>query len=289
MTNVIARFFRWNNSRLITGGNVVLEKIHKIVLVFSLIAYRRAGSKASGQSTKVLIRNFDGDIAMRIDRSRAMGAALFWTGFHEFREFQFLHRYLKPDMVFVDIGANQGEYTLFAAKRLPSGTVLAFEPLPSMRATLEENVSMNGFRNIVIFPLGLSSKEETLTIHEIADAHEGLATLFPGDRSSTSATEVLLKRLDDVVDPDRVDFVKIDIEGGELRALEGCRRILRKHKPAFLVEINATTYRAAGYSPVDVFNFFDGEGYSSFEIGMRGVIIPNKVMPEFGNVVFLPR
>lgn len=291
MTGMLARFFRWNNSKLITTDNLIVEKILKIFLFLSLIVYRRATPSSAGRSCPVIIHNFDADLKLRVDRCRAMGSALFWTGFHEFREFQFLHRYLKRDMVFVDIGANLGEYSLFAAKRLTGGKVLAFEPLTSIRAVLEENIQLNGFDNIRVFPFGLSSREQMLTIHEFEDVHEGLATFFPGDRKSKSAKQVELKRMDDVLssyDPGRIDFVKIDIEGGELNALKGCQSMIEKYRPIFMVEINEETYRAAGYGVNDVLHFFAEVGYKPYEIRKRGAIARCEKLPKFDNIVFVP-
>lgn len=291
MTEMLARFFRWNNSMLITTDNVIVEKILKVFLFLSLIVYRRATPSSAGKSCPVIIHNFDLTLKLRVDRCRAMGAALFWTGFHEFREFQFLHRYLKPDMVFVDIGANLGEYSLFAAKRLAAGKVLAFEPLTSIRAVLEENIRINNFGNINVFPVGLASEEQVMTIHEFEDVHEGLATFFPGGRQSKSAREVELKRMDDLLtshDPGRIDFVKIDIEGGELSALKGCRNMIARYRPVFMVEVNEETYRTAGYEVKDILDFFADFNYKPYEIRRRGAIARCGTLPAFDNILFMP-
>ena len=292
MSEWLARFFRWNNAKLITTNNLVVEKLRKVLLVLSLVAYRTSTPASGGNSCPVVIRNFDGNLKLHIDRCRAMGSALFWTGFHEFREFQFLHRYLKPEMVFVDVGANLGEYTLFAAKRLAAGKVLAFEPLSSMRSVLEENIRLNDFKNIRVFPFGLSSEEETLTIHEFEDVHEGLATFFPGSRKSKSSVAVPLRRLDDILlneNPGRVDVVKIDIEGGELKALQGCRSTIEVYGPAFMVEINEVTYKTAGYTPKEILDFFLNVNYQAWEIERRGSIRKCHALPAFGNIIFMPQ
>ena len=206
-----------------------------------------------------MIHNFDSDLSLYIDRSRAMGAARYWTGFHEFREFLFLHRFLKPDMVFVDVGANLGEYSLFAAKRLTSGIILSFEPLPSIRSVLEKNIQINRFDNIRVFPFGLSDTNERMTIHEFEDVHEGLATLYPGDRPSKTTVDVQLKTLDDIItgsEIKKIDVIKMDIEGGELKALQGSRKLIELYHPVFMIEINEQTYKTAGYTIGNVLQFF---------------------------------
>jgi FkbM family methyltransferase len=221
-----------------------------------------------------------------------MGSALYWTGFHEFREFVFLHRFLKPDMVFVDVGANMGEYTLFAAKRLIKGKVLSFEPLPSIRDVFIENIKLNGFKNIEVYPFGLSAQEEILEIHEFEDVHEGLATLYPGNRRSKASVKVQLKKFDDIARQaglSRIDFIKVDIEGGELKAIRGCAGVVEQYRPVFMIEINAETYQTAGYAPADVMDVFSRWNYLPHQIKKRGLLERCTALPDFGNVLFIPQ
>lgn len=291
MAAVLPKFFRSVNSLLITTDNVVVEKILKVFLAVSVKFYHNARKKKR-ESSDVVIDNFDSNIKMKIDPSRSMGAAIYWTGFHEFREFLFLHRYLKNDMVFADVGANQGEYALFAAKRLMGGQVLAFEPLPSIRTVLMDNIQLNGFDNIKVFDCGLSSEEGTLQIHEIEDVHEGLATFYPGERKSRKSFSVPLKTLDDIFTTNnfsRLDFIKIDIEGGELKALQGSKAVIQKYRPVVMIEINEETYRAAGYSSQDVARFFAALGYQPFTIKKRGRLEKCSALPTFGNVIYQPQ
>jgi FkbM family methyltransferase len=220
-----------------------------------------------------------------------MGFAIYWSGFHEFREFLFLHRFLKKEMVFVDIGANLGEYSVFAAKRVRAGRVLAFEPLPGMVKRLKENIDLNGFSNVDILPIGLSDTEAILPIHEIDDSHEGLSTFYPGSMKSKYRVEVPLKILDSEVrnlGVNRVDFIKMDIEGGELGALKGARKTIEHYRPVLMVEINEATYRAAGYETADVGKFFNTLGYGAFTISKNLALVPCLQLPVLGNVIFKP-
>src|SRR5204862_7205437 len=125
---ISAQIFRSMISRLIIVDHIIFEKLLKGCFAISVFVYRKFGKTTGGEKAIVQINNFDSSIKMVVDRSRSMGAAIFWTGFHEFREFLFLHRFLKPEMIVVDVGANQGEYSLFSAKRVTKGKVIAFEP-----------------------------------------------------------------------------------------------------------------------------------------------------------------
>lgn len=127
---------------------------------------------------------------------------------------------LRPGDVFVDLGANSGIFTIFAAKRVgPEGRVLAVEPMPEMLENLRFNVCANAFTNVAIFPTAVG-------------AHAGTATLrvHPKNRGASSLTpyfdgtdiQVPISTLEGIIASagvDRIDFLKIDIEGFEDRAL----------------------------------------------------------------------
>jgi FkbM family methyltransferase len=286
--NFLSNLFRTLNGQLITTDNVIIEKILKLCFAVSVRVYRYDRNKPK-KKQELVIENFAGNIRMKVDRARSMGASLYWTGFHEFRELFFLHWFLKPEMTFVDVGANQGEYSLFAAKRLSKGTVMAFEPLASIREVFEENIRLNGFNNIQVFDCGLSDKNGSLDFHEIEGPDEGLGTLYLGDKKSKSVIRIPLRSLDEIVQElsiPKIDFIKLDIEGGELNALKGSVETIRKYKPVIMIEINDATYKAAGYSTADIENLFTTMKYEPYEIGKRGRLIKCSSLPTFGNLIY---
>ena len=106
----------------------------------------------------VWIDDFDGDLAFRCRLDEHIGSQMYWRGAYSWGQLRVLDRLLRPDMVFVDVGANQGEFTLFAAKRLVRGRVLAFEPMTEMRERLVENLAANPFDNVLVSDQGLWSE-----------------------------------------------------------------------------------------------------------------------------------
>ncbi len=288
MINFIARFLRSQNARLLNGNSKVVQKTLKGFYALSILFHKVKWGNKNGF---IVIDNFDGDLKLKVNRSWVMGFSIYWSGYHEYREFVFLNKFLKPEMVFVDIGANLGEYSMFAAKRLTQGRVLAFEPLPKMWKLLEENAHLNNFTNINIYKYGLSDREAVLPIHEIEDLHEGLTTLFPGERTTRNVTEVPLKSFDTEVEKyaiNRIDFIKCDIEGGELFALRGAQKSIEKFRPVVMVELNALTYASAGYSVKDVHDFFESLSYKPFEIIGEGELSLTVQNSNFRNLVFKP-
>ncbi len=236
----------------------------------------------------------DRDIKMRVDPSKAMGAAFYWMGLHELNEWRFLNCHLKPAMVFADIGANQGEFSLFAAKRLPRGRVLAFEPVDLYHRQLKENIALNSFENIETFAFGLSDQTKQMPIYSSAEGigeHEGLATIFQSSQRGRLVQQIELKVFDDLIPAlnlSRLDFMKIDVEGAELMVIRGARKTIEKYRPYIMLEVNEETYRAAGYSVNDVRSFFASLGYTLNLITKDGGLKSAQAVPSFCNVVFKP-
>jgi FkbM family methyltransferase len=273
----------------------VPHKLQKVIFAFSKWIVRSVVLKKSN-STKpkmVIVRNFDSDLSLQLDRSKTMGASIYWTGFHEYRELLFLHDFLKSDMVVLDVGANIGEYSIFAAKRLTQGKVVAFEPVPALRKMFDENIELNQFTNVIVKPFGLSDEVGSFPIYFVGEnENEGQATFFPGLLQNQRSVKAELKKLDDEwshLSLDRLDFIKMDIEGSELKALQGGRATITRFRPLVMLEVSEVTYRAAGYSLEDVAEFFTALNYLPFAVDKMGKLISSSAMPSFGNVIFVPQ
>jgi FkbM family methyltransferase len=127
---------------------------------------------------------------------------------------------LKPGDVFVDVGANCGIFTAFAAKCVgPEGHVIAIEPIPEMIERLRFNVAANGFTNVVIFETAVGDEVGTAALH-VHPRNRGKSSMA-SDAAGTPI-QVSVTPLADVVASAgvrRIDSLKIDIEGFEDRAL----------------------------------------------------------------------
>lgn len=180
---------------------------------------------------------------------------LYVGGTFEPNEFDFLGRVLKPGMTVVDAGANEGLYTLFAARRVgSSGRVVAFEPSSRERAGLERNVRRNRLKNVTVVPSALGSVEGEAGLRIAADLHSGhntLGSFVYDDAVSAHVEKVQVERLDSVVARlalRHVDLIKIDVEGAEVNLLEGAEATLTAHRPVLLLEANDEALRAQGTS-----------------------------------------
>jgi FkbM family methyltransferase len=180
---------------------------------------------------------------------------LYVCGSFEPNEFAFVDRMLKPGMVFVDVGANDGYYTLFAARRVgPAGRVIAVEPSSRERAHLQRNLGRNGLDNVQVVAAALGAEAGFVDLHLAHGVHAGHNTLgdFAHDDVVRASSErVALDTLDAVVARQglsRVDMVKVDVEGGEAGVVAGARHVLATARPVLLMELNERALHAQGQS-----------------------------------------
>jgi FkbM family methyltransferase len=235
-----------------------------------------------------------GKISMRVDINSYMGGSIYWVGFHHVSELLFLKTILKKEMTFVDIGANQGEFSLFAASILKEGKVIAFEPVSYQLSLLIDNVKLNEFENIEINNYGLLNKSTSLgafTSDEssIDGGNEGLSSLYKSSSRNQFEEIIDLKVFDEEYFEklNRLDIVKIDIEGAELFALQGMEKSISKFRPLIILEMNAETFSNAGYKMSDVFEFLNKYSYKPFRIS-RGILkeLDENELTSFSNVAF---
>lgn len=122
---------------------------------------------------------------------------------------------------FIDIGANQGLYSLLAGRNRDIRKIYAFEPQPNVFARLRKNIDKNGFANIESFPFAISSKAGKSLIY-VPEGHSGAATLSDRDIGATSRDSVSIESVDQSfldnqirIDTDDRIAIKIDTEGHE--------------------------------------------------------------------------
>jgi FkbM family methyltransferase len=245
---------------------------------------RRKGVKAIEPYPKAeryaTINDFWGNLKFRVDRATYMGSNIYWKGYHQKAEIVFLKSTLQPSMVVVDMGANQGEFTVILAAAVPQGTVIAFEPLADIRADLEYNIALNQFSNVLVFPCGVSDKAGELPIFTSEDTtrqqslHEGLGTLYQTDYRSKQIGIIPLRRFDDVIkeiNVSRIDIIKIDIEGAELYALKGALDSIKTYQPKYiLVELSKENSGAAGYEVREILDLLANVGYRWHKLSKHG-------------------
>jgi FkbM family methyltransferase len=161
-----------------------------------------------------------------------------------------IERFCRPGWCVLDIGANIGAHTLRFAKIAGSaGTVYAFEPTDYAYGKLIRNISLNAFTNISPFQVALS--DSTLK-HQTVDFRSSWRS--DGQRVTRSSV-VDFECLDDWCDRhhvERVDLVKLDVDGNEFSIVNGARRLLERSRPIFLAEVGAWHFEDAAQNPFEI-------------------------------------
>ncbi|CCY25228.1 uncharacterized protein BN676_01805 [Brachyspira sp. CAG:484] len=147
----------------------------------------------------------------------------------------------KHDAVILDIGANIGNHTLYWAALCDAKTVYSFEPVKSTFDILSKNISLNNLENKVkLFNIGLSDEICYADVSAYYETNIGGISV-----KKSSLGKLKLDMLDNIkIEEDRVDFIKIDVEGHELCVLNGAMNTLKKYSPKIFVEtgnLNAVT------------------------------------------------
>jgi FkbM family methyltransferase len=167
--------------------------------------------------------SFDRLASLWLHKLGAMGA----------EEKRVLSQLVSPGMTVVDVGANQGIYTLFLAELAKPGKVFAFEPEPRLYQSLIQNVKENGLTNVTCHQMAVSRISGTLRLQS-----QGINS---GDNrivrepTGSAGIKVSAKALDEIFADRRIDFVKMDIQGWEAEALAGARRALERNRDVILM------------------------------------------------------
>jgi len=250
---------------------------------------------------KIQVTDFDGGIHVDLSLSDHMQRRIFWTGYYNRRMIVLFDRMLRPGMTVIDVGANIGEISMTAAKRVGrSGHVIAFEPIDAIADQLQANVTRNGLDQVTVARTGLSdTPADSVPVYASCgqgipdDEHHGLGSLFGGGKGAPELQRIPITTLDIwlAAHPvDRVDLIKIDIEGAELPCLRGAEHTLRRFRPILIVEIQDLTSSVAGYRASDILSFLSELGYTFETIrhGGRLTALNADNLEEFQNVLCTP-
>jgi len=159
---------------------------------------------------------------------------------------------IHPGAWVLDVGANVGAYTLLAAKRVEStGRVIAVEPDADNRKLLEVNIRDNHCRKRVdVVPYAASNKRESKQFFRTSRCTEN--SLYPGSEVE-SIVAVQCVPLDDILEEQKIDIIKLDVEGHEIEALEGMEKTIARSEPLVLfVECNPSALARAGHTSTEL-------------------------------------
>jgi len=241
-----------------------------------------------------VVVDYDRDLLIHVDTASFIEWSIFFFGHYEPEAAALVRRLLGPGAVAVDVGANVGCHTLIMSRAVGvQGRVLAVEPNPAVCERLAANVALNRLTNVDILPVGLSDTagQATLFAPPKGFPNQGTASLSP---RSTSSTEVPIdvETVDSVVHAqglDRLDLVKVDVEGLDLKVLLGAQKSIETHRPHLLFEYDAGEWEKAGSSFGQCNEFLTELGYALYVVYAVDCLLPvDDAPPRSANLLAVP-
>lgn len=168
---------------------------------------------------------------------------------------EIIRHILKEDAVCVDVGCHKGEITDLILRKTFHGKVYAFEPVPSLFEGLKKKYA--GDNRVYLYEKALSDNNSITSFHYVTShpAYSGIKRRkYDYDNEKVRVIEVETVKLDDIIpSAERVDFMKIDVEGGEYLVLRGASRILTQYSPIILFEFGLGAAEVYGVTPATMY------------------------------------
>tara|TARA_B100001750_G_scaffold90459_1_gene71507 strand:+ start:5734 stop:6609 length:876 start_codon:yes stop_codon:yes gene_type:complete len=188
-------------------------------------------------------------------------------GTYEELESKIMEEKIEMGNIVVDVGANIGLHTLNMARIVGNtGQVFAFEPDPSNFEILKKNVKINNYKNIILEQKAVGDKHGRTTLYQ--SDHPGKHRIFPQTEQAKSQVQVELTNLDNYFDSDmtdKINFIKIDVEGLEFSVLKGMKNILKNSKKIkILFEFMPENTIEVGFTPIELLNYLTSNDFKLY-------------------------
>jgi len=217
-------------------AKIILKQINKII------------------RNRKIIRKING-LVFELDLREAIDYEIYAHKIFEPDTTNAIKKFSKPGMNAIDIGANIGYYTLILAQAIEeNGKVIAFEPMHWAFKKLEKNISLNKFNNIILENKALSDNNENNINAKFAcswPVFENKKNLHPIHKGKAMENKTDMITLDSYANNKKIkiDLIKLDVDGYEVKVLKGAKRILKEDRPIIISELGKYTLKEVGDTP----------------------------------------
>jgi FkbM family methyltransferase len=204
---------------------------------------------------------------------RLLNLYLHHFGIRGQEEKRFLERHIRPGMRVLDIGANQGVYTLLISRIVgKDGCVHAFEPDAGLFASLRRNCERNGAANIRLHNVALGRDSGVMKFYR-SQVNSGDNRLARSQHPDWfEEIEVRVAPLDSILAGTPVDFIKIDVQGWEYQVFLGMERLLRDNPNVRIyLEYWPLGLENAGCPPLECLRHLTAHGFSIYRTSGAGL------------------
>jgi FkbM family methyltransferase len=237
---------------------------------------------------------------LHVDLSSKNQCRMYFSGLYEPNVTKLFKALIAPGDTVIDGGANIGYFSLLSSQYVgETGTVHAFEPVPSTFRALQRNIELNHRGNIVAQQMAISNNSAGLALELPQDEHSD-------NFKDWAASSVILGQGPIIQTPSctldeyaadhgiaQIKLAKLDLEGAEIHAIEGMRRLLREQCISYLIcELNASLLDAIHADLDGVRRSLQQVGYRCFHINQRGALSPaelplDSVVEVVGDYLFV--
>jgi FkbM family methyltransferase len=216
----------------------------------------------------------DENIAIHTNADSYIEWSILSTGTYEDEISKLIHISLQPGDNALDIGANIGLQSIRMAKCIgDNGAVYSFEPLDYLRDKFEQNIALNRVTNVTLFPYALSNSESEADFN-INKNNWNQGTFSIGNKhQGTEVQHVVIKVADEITEIktlQKLDLIKIDVEGFEFQVLQGLKETLARHKPRIIFEYDSNYWLANKQDIKECFDFLSALHYTIYQITQVG-------------------
>jgi len=212
------------------------------------------------------------------------------NGINEKYFVELVSKILKPEDIVMDLGGNIGTHSILMSNIVSEGKVFTFEPQSLIYSILQNNILLNNRKNIDTYRFACSDKDfETISMEPYS---------FMGKRINTGALRVdlngvsgdlALTRTIDSFNFEKLNFIKIDIQGSEVKALRGAKKTIAKLKPYMFIEIEQQHLLAMNTSAKELIEIILSLGYSLYRIVSSytcdHICVPNEKVSQFEKII----
>lgn len=225
---------------------------------------------------------------MNLDLSDFIDHNLFFST-DQYHGLDFFVRNLTKGSTVLDIGANNGFYSMILARACPHGKIIAVEPDSNAFERLQRHASINKFENIQCVNKAIGAQAAIGNLHEIENHNRGRNRILNSKDGSQSEVVDIITIDELVTDRDirKVDALKIDVEGFELFALQGATNTIKRDLPILLIELSDENLKPFQINHIDVVLELQRYGYLLIDT-KTGKEFQADLQPVFTDVLCLP-
>jgi FkbM family methyltransferase len=212
-----------------------------------------------------------GGVRYQLDISDPMDRGLYYIGVHEGLVTKFLQCFLRSGLTCFDVGANIGYYSLLFSKLVgPFGQVHGFEPCPNEFGRLQRNVFLNDMSNINLHQIALGDIKGKIGITKwkkggLTRVSSSNDDFFHEARSTTLDDFCKIKKIY------KINVIKVDIEGYEVKFLHGALETILRNKPTIVIELNPTALDIFGNNVLEIKEILCNMGYTLYKTHRKGL------------------